>query len=174
MFYRLCQAFSYKFVFYRNVWITRWHTKVFRCPEMRLLSLSIYLFRYTLNTQDKVRDCPSKSLLPHSTVTYIHYGKKYTIWRNSKHLISTNVKDKLSLVTPWRHIVGTEVQLHSFWALDAGEKSTSCRGCSTPRKELRYPLNRRLGGHQSRPRNVRNKNLSLSGFEPRTIVQHAT
>jgi hypothetical protein len=58
----------------------------------------------------------------------------------------------MSLTTPWRHIGGTEVQLHSFLtsALDGGEWSTSRSGRFTPGKETRYLLNRRLGGSQRR------------------------
>jgi hypothetical protein len=47
---------------------------------------------------------------------------------------------------------GVEVQLHSFLtsALDGGEWSASRPYRFTPEKEYRYPLNRRLGGPQSR------------------------
>jgi len=47
---------------------------------------------------------------------------------------------------------GLQVQLHAFLisALDGNEWSSSCPDCSYPwRKNLRYPLSRRLGGLQS-------------------------
>jgi hypothetical protein len=68
-------------------------------------------------------------------------------------------------IIPWRHVSclighhtmktywGLEVYLHSFLtsALDGGEWSVSLNGHFFPLgKSPRYPLDRRLGGHQSR------------------------
>jgi hypothetical protein len=68
-----------------------------------------------------------------------------------------------------------DTALHSLLpsALDGSVWSTICPGRFIPKKQRRYPLNRRLGGPQSRSgRFGENKNLlSLPEFESRT-VQH--
>jgi hypothetical protein len=68
--------------------------------------------------------------------------------------IFKHIKKKLSRYTPWRHMGGEEVySSYSFLtsALDGGEWSASHPGCALPPgKEPRYPLDRRLGGPQSR------------------------
>ena len=58
----------------------------------------------------------------------------------------------MSLSTPGRHLGGAEVKLHSLLtlAIDGEEWSASLLGCLTTWKEPRNPLNRRLGGPQSR------------------------
>jgi hypothetical protein len=50
--------------------------------------------------------------------------------------------------TSQRHNGGAEIQIHSFFtsALAGSEWSTSHPGRFNPRKELRYPENRRQGG----------------------------
>ena len=62
------------------------------------------------------------------------------------------VKNKVIPVHAMKHVGGAEVQLHSFVtsALDKGEWSNSRPDRFTPEKELRYPLNTRLGGPRSR------------------------
>ena len=56
-------------------------------------------------------------------------------------------------------------------ALDEGECLTSHPGRFTPGKEHQYPLNRMLGGSQSRDEGFeKEKNLlALPGFEPQTM-----
>ena len=67
-----------------------------------------------------------------------------------------------------------EVELHSFTAsaLDGGEQSTSTPGHFTHDDIPRYPLNRRLGGTQSKSGSFgRQKNTwSLQGTEPRFLA----
>ena len=58
--------------------------------------------------------------------------------------------------------------LPSTSALDVDGWSTPRPGRFTPGKETRYPLYRRLGGHQSRSGRVR-KISPPAGFDPRTV-----
>jgi hypothetical protein len=60
-------------------------------------------------------------------------------------------KVKWSLSTPWRHIGGVEVWLHSCLTLAVygDEWWTSHPSCFNSKKESLYPLNRRLCGPQS-------------------------
>ena len=53
-------------------------------------------------------------------------------------------------------------------ALEGGEGSASCSGCSLPPGKSRYPLYRRLGGPQDRSGQVR-KISPPPGFDPRTV-----
>jgi len=50
-------------------------------------------------------------------------------------------------------------------ALEGGEGSASCPGCSLPPGKTRYPLYRRLGG----PIWTGAENLAPPGFDPRTV-----
>jgi hypothetical protein len=52
-------------------------------------------------------------------------------------------------------------------ALEGGEGSASCPGCTLPRGKTQYPLYTRLGGPQGRSGWA--ENLALPGFDPRTI-----
>jgi hypothetical protein len=78
----------------------------------------------------------------------------------------------MSLSTPCRHrpTGGVDVLLHSFLtsALDEGEWSARGSDSLPPGKELRHPLNRRLGGPQSWYGRVGEENnlLALPGLEP--------
>ena len=60
--------------------------------------------------------------------------------------------DEVSLSTPQRHVGGSRRTARSFLtsAQDAGNGLASRPGLFTPVKEAQYPLNRRLGGPQSR------------------------
>ena len=55
--------------------------------------------------------------------------------------------------------------------IDEGECSTSRPGRFTPGKENQYPLNRMLGGSQSRDEGFEEEKnlLALPGLEPQTI-----
>jgi hypothetical protein len=65
---------------------------------------------------------------------------------------------------------GVEVQLYSFMttALEGGEESALCPGCSLPLGKTWYPLYRRLGGPQGRSGQVR-KISPPPRFDPRTV-----
>jgi hypothetical protein len=65
-------------------------------------------------------------------------------------VLKYNTELIFSLSALWRRIGEAEVCLHSLWtlALVGGGWSTLQPGRSTPGKELRYPLNKRLGGPQ--------------------------
>jgi len=65
---------------------------------------------------------------------------------------------------------GLDVCLYSFFNLGArwGRWSTPRSGLFIPRKEIRYPLYRRVGGHQSRSERVR-KISTQPGFDPQTF-----
>ena len=71
---------------------------------------------------------------------------------------------------PWRPWRGTEMQLYSFFNLGTwwGGWSTPRPGRFTPRKQTLFPLDRKLGGPQSRSGRVR-KISSPPGFDPRTV-----
>jgi len=56
--------------------------------------------------------------------------------RNPLHPQTTKVREKLSLFTPWRHMGGLEVQLHSFLTSALVKWSTSCPGHFTLWKNL--------------------------------------
>ena len=77
-----------------------------------------------------------------------------------------SLSEKLFIVTPCGHVGGVEVQLHSFItsALDKDEQSTLRLSGFIHENEHRYPLNRRLGGSQSRPVNFGKKSLSPTGI----------
>ena len=53
-------------------------------------------------------------------------------------------------------------------ALEGGEGSASCPGCSLPPGKTQYPLYRRLGGPQGQSRQVR-KISPPPGFDPSTV-----
>jgi len=69
---------------------------------------------------------------------------------------SESVKEQLFLcvtsIIPWRRIAEMEISLHAFLAsaLDGDELSASCLGHFIRGKSPRYPLDKRLGGPQSR------------------------
>jgi hypothetical protein len=89
------------------------------------------------------------------------------------------VKIKISLSSPYnrprRSRRGVEVQLYSFFNLGARWDGwlTPRSGFFTPRKETRYPLNRRLGGPQGRSERLQ-KISPPPGFDPRTIKSIAS
>jgi hypothetical protein len=66
--------------------------------------------------------------------------------RNLSHPQTTQAREKLSLSTPWWHMGGLEVQLHSFLTLALVKWSTSRPDYFTPVKGLWYQLNMRLPG----------------------------
>jgi hypothetical protein len=86
------------------------------------------------------------------------------------------VKVELSLSTKWGSVGEWRYNpTHSLTsAADRGEGSSSRPGRFTPRREPRYPLNRRLGGPQSRSGNLgEEKNLfPVLGIEPRFLIVH--
>ena len=57
------------------------------------------------------------------------------------------MNNKVSLSTPWTHIWGVKVQLHSFltFALDGSEWSTSCPSCFTPGERTPVPTEQQTG-----------------------------
>ena len=65
---------------------------------------------------------------------------------------------------------GVDIQLYSFFNLSTrwGGSSMAHPGCFTPRKEIQYPLYRRLGGPQGRSGRVQKISHPL-GFDPQTI-----
>jgi len=69
-----------------------------------------------------------------------------------KTFLSSRKKLKLSLSTKRRVVGGVDIYRNSClaWALDEGKWSTSRPGRFIPGKEVRHPLNKRLGGPQSR------------------------
>jgi hypothetical protein len=79
------------------------------------------------------------------------------------------VKVNLFLSTPWSHIGGPEVFLAS--ALDLGECSNFTPRLLYQLEGTPVPLNRRLGGPQSRSGRFwrREDRFPLPGFEPRTV-----
>jgi hypothetical protein len=84
---------------------------------------------------------------------------------------SLKKKVKLSRYTPWGERMYSSYSFLTS-ALDGGEWSASASRpgrALPPGKEPRYPLDRRLGGPQSRSgRRGEKKNLPLSGIEPRS------
>jgi hypothetical protein len=72
---------------------------------------------------------------------------------------------------------GKVVSVHTMKAysrtvvLDGGERSTSCTGCYTPKKEPLHPLRMRLDGSHSQSGcfGVHENHLPLPGFEPQIV-----
>jgi hypothetical protein len=101
------------------------------------------------------------------------------------HLVSayrrTAVKgtvEYISISTPWKHIWGFEVELHSFLtlALDGGMLLTSHPVCFIPQKEFHYPWNRSMCGFQNWFGRFGEEKtpMHLLGFEPRTPSPHSS
>jgi hypothetical protein len=89
-------------------------------------------------------------------------------------MIALPLRYSTSLSVPCRHVGGADISLQFrlflTWTLDGCEWSTSRPGRFTPLIELRYPLNRRLGGPQRRSWRFGEEKNPLPGFEP-NIVQ---
>jgi hypothetical protein len=88
--------------------------------------------------------------------------------------VKVKIKSYLTKYHAMKAYEGMEIELHAFLtsALEGGEWSASRRGRFTPRGNTsRYPMDRRLGGPQSRSERSgeeKGKSLSLPGIEPRS------
>jgi hypothetical protein len=144
---------------------------MFKSEVSKLLISQRYVFRMVIvnGEFDGMREdvtvlyfiADNRNIVQHSLCPKVHIQGKHVV----------TVKSFPS--TPWRHIEGVEVQLHSFLAL-ALDRAAYINFISWPLyawENPQYPMDRRLSGPQSQCGHVgEDKNLfPLPGYEPQTV-----